>query len=147
MNLWFGTRNFRSFCKSFSLKCAGCVTCIEDVRMQAEVELESMKERDLYRCLCSWKDDIKTNLKHILWEGVDWITLDSWEAPIRGSYEHGKGPSRYVKGGKFLANCTIVIFSDSALWSLVCLCIAVTDHFYVVFVPSIRDTLKVFPVL
>ena len=35
---------------------------------------------------CKWEDDIKTDFKDILWDGVDWIDLaqdrDSWRAVV-----------------------------------------------------------------
>jgi hypothetical protein len=44
-------------------------------------------KRPLGRPRCRWEDNIKTELKEIGWEGVDWILLaqdrDQWRALVK----------------------------------------------------------------
>ena len=43
-------------------------------------------KRPLGRPRCRWKDNIKMDLKEVVWEGMDWIKLaqdrDSWQAHV-----------------------------------------------------------------
>jgi hypothetical protein len=50
----------------------------------------------LGRRRCTWKDNIRMDLRDIGWENVDWIS------PVTGSYEHGNEPTGSIKGREFL---------------------------------------------
>jgi hypothetical protein len=50
-----------------------------------------------------WEGIIKTDLKEIVWDGVDWINLaQDMDRQVVGSCEHGNKPSGPIKGREFL---------------------------------------------
>jgi hypothetical protein len=42
-------------------------------------------------------DNIKMNLREIVWAGMDWIDMTQDKEPMEGSFEHGNEPSGSIK--------------------------------------------------
>jgi len=48
------------------------------------------------------EDNIRLDLREIMWEGVDWIHLAQNRGHWWGPCEHGNDPSGSVKSGEFV---------------------------------------------
>jgi hypothetical protein len=76
------------------MRWSGHVTRLEE-KMNAYMILVGKPEgkRTLGRPRCRWVDNIKMNLRHIGWYGMDWIDL----AQDRDQCEHGNEHSGSIK--------------------------------------------------
>jgi hypothetical protein len=71
-----------------------------------------MEKRNSYRILVGkpegkrprrrWEDNIKLDLREILWGGMDCIDLALDRRPVEGSCEHGNEPSGSIKRWEIL---------------------------------------------
>jgi hypothetical protein len=61
---------------------------------------KSGEKRTLRGPKCRWEDNIRTDLKEVVQEGVEWINLA--EDPVAGSCEHGNEHSVFIKAENFL---------------------------------------------
>jgi hypothetical protein len=54
-------------------------------------------KRPLGRSRRRWEDNIRMDLREIVWGGMDWINLAQDRDPLEGSCEHGNEPSGSIK--------------------------------------------------
>jgi len=56
------------------------------------------RKRPLRRPRRRWEDNIRMDLREIVWEFVDWIHLGSGHGPMAGCCEHSNEPASSIKG-------------------------------------------------
>jgi hypothetical protein len=73
--------------KSRRMRWVGHAACMEAIRNAYNVLVEKLKgKRPLGRPRNRWEDNIRTDLREIWWEGVDWVHVardrDQWQAHV-----------------------------------------------------------------
>jgi hypothetical protein len=64
-------------------------------------------KRPLGRPICRWADNIKTDLREIGWDGMDWIDLAQDRDQWRGHVNTVMNLRVPIYAGKFMSGCTI----------------------------------------
>ena len=64
-----------------------------------------VRKRQKWRSSCSWKDNMKMDLKYLRFQGVEWMQLDNNKGPVAGSCGHLGS----IHKGKYLGRVSVAM--------------------------------------